>query len=114
MENDFVFDITYNLYFSINLILRTTRNARIPTMQSTVPVPLRRLTSDCMVLIRYGQYPSIARTIYGHTRIRVWCSALMTTVVHSCTLRNILNFALPLSLRPTCPCCPLVIYEVGM
>ena len=65
----------------MNLILRTTRNARIPTVQNTVPVPLRPSTSDCTVLIWYGQYPSIARTIYGRTRIRVRCSALLLTVL---------------------------------
>ena len=64
-KTNFVFDITYNLYFSINLILRTTRNARIPTIQHTVLVPMRPLTSDYTVLIWYGQYPSIVRTIYG-------------------------------------------------
>ena len=54
---NFVFNITYDLCFSINLILRTTHNAHIPTVQHTIPVPMRPLTSDCMVLIRYGQYP---------------------------------------------------------
>jgi hypothetical protein len=61
----FCFDIIYNFYFSINHILRTTRNARIPPVQSTVPVPLR--PSAGTVLIQYGQYPSNARTIYGRT-----------------------------------------------
>ena len=72
----FFFDIIYNLYFSVNPILRTTHNAHIPTVQSAVPMPLRPLTADCMVLIQDGQYPSNTHTIYGHTRIQVQCSAL--------------------------------------
>ena len=62
----FFFDIIYNLYFSVNPILRTTRNAHIPTVQSAVPVLLRPLTADCTVLIQDGQYPSNTRTIYGY------------------------------------------------
>ena len=74
----FFFDIIYNLYFSVNPILRTTRNAHIPTVQSAVPMPLRPLAADCTVLIWDGQYPSNTRTIYGRTRIRVRCSALIS------------------------------------
>jgi hypothetical protein len=55
----------------MNPILRTTRNARIPTVQSAIPVPLRPSAADCTILIRDGQYPSNTRTIYGRTRIRV-------------------------------------------
>ena len=39
-------------------------------------MPSRPSTADCTVLIQYGQYPSNARTLYGCTRIQVWCSAL--------------------------------------
>ena len=68
--------IIYNLYFSVNPILCTTCNARISTVQSAIPMPLRPLAADCTVLIWDGKYSSNACTIYGHTRIRVQCSAL--------------------------------------
>jgi hypothetical protein len=48
-KNNFVFNITFNLYVSINLILRTTHNARIPTVQRTVVVTMMPFTSDCTV-----------------------------------------------------------------
>ena len=91
---NFVFNITYNLYFSINLILRTTRNARIPTVQRTVPVPMRPLTSDCTVLMRYGQYPSIARTIYGAQpyRISLFCPSRPSIAVDGGAMRSEDNF----------------------
>ena len=69
--------MAYNLYFSINIILRTTHNVCIPTIQHTIGMPMRPLTSDCTVLIWYGQYLSIASTIYGRTCMWVWCSALL-------------------------------------
>ena len=53
------------------------RNTRIPTVQKAVPVPLRPSTADCTVLIRDGWHPYNARIMYGRTRIRVRCSALV-------------------------------------
>ena len=67
------FDIIYNFYFSV---LCTNHNAHLPTIQSTVPVPLRPSAADCMILIQYGQYPSNAHTVYHCTCIQVWYLAL--------------------------------------
>ena len=61
----FFFDKIFHFLFSVNPILGTTCNARIPTVQSAVPVPLRPSAADWTVLIRDGQYPSNARTIHA-------------------------------------------------
>ena len=77
------FDIIYNLYFSVDHVFRTNRITCIPTIQGTIPVPSRPSAADCMALIRYGQHLSNTRTVYGCTRIQVWCSALDLTAYKS-------------------------------
>ena len=81
-------------------------------------MPMKPSTSDCTVLIQYGQYPSIACTIYSHTHIWVkvtlvspipttkQCHVDMpasTQMTESPINSNTMNSAMRVEGRVTCP-----------